>query len=289
MQLAATPPRLPRAIGTSRIVLRRRERRTVLDELYQQGCAKVRFPRGEIDAAHESVLINTAGGLTDGDRLDQHVHWQARTRGVITTQAAERIYRSRGAAATVESRLQVDADASAIWLPQETIVFDGGRLQRGLHATLQPGATLFASESVVFGRTAMGECVRQGALADAWHIERDGQPLFIDRFAIDDVVDGDLSQWRAQPVTMAGGLAMMTIVIVATELAQYVEPARAALEACNVHAGVSNLGAVLLMRVVSDDASALRDTLQRLFFCIQSVAAADNPLRGVAMPRAYFC
>ena len=44
--------------------------------------------------------------------------------------AAERIYRSRREAASLSSRLVVEDGAQACWLPQETIVFEGGRLSR---------------------------------------------------------------------------------------------------------------------------------------------------------------
>ena len=42
--------------------------RTRVERLYQQGAAKIRLPRSEADPL-EAVLINTAGGLTGGDRI----------------------------------------------------------------------------------------------------------------------------------------------------------------------------------------------------------------------------
>ena len=117
---AAVPARLQRSTGAVRVSFKRDGGGTVLDRLFQQGCYK----------ALEAILINTSGGLTDGDRLSCIASWQANTKALITTQAAERIYRSRGGAANVDSRLQIDERASACWLPQETLLFDRGRLDR---------------------------------------------------------------------------------------------------------------------------------------------------------------
>ncbi|MEO0574112.1 MAG: urease accessory protein UreD [Pseudomonadota bacterium] len=287
--MSAVVRALPRAIGESRLVLQRRDQQTALKTLYQQGCAKIRFPHNEAHHAHESVLINTAGGLTDGDCLSHEIEWQAGAHAIVTTQAAERVYRSRADDARVDTRLRVGPDARAVWLPQETIMFDGGRLTRRLDVDLQPGASFFAAESVVFGRTAMGECVHSGGLDDVWHICRNERPLFVEHFRADDRLHGDLAKWRAQPVTLAGGVAMLTAVLICDGHEQYLNAVLDALKERALSAGASNLGAALLVRAVSDDASALRDALQQIFFAIQSVDAANNPLHSVAMPRAYFC
>ena len=46
--------------------------RTRVERLYQEGAAKIRMPRTSSADPLEAMLINTAGGLTGGDRLD----WQ---------------------------------------------------------------------------------------------------------------------------------------------------------------------------------------------------------------------
>ena len=94
----APAPALQRARGTGRIALKRRGDTSVLDTLYQQGCAKIRVPKTHGDWL-EAVLINTSGGLTGGDHMAWQVDTAPRTHAVVTTQACERIYRSSGGAA----------------------------------------------------------------------------------------------------------------------------------------------------------------------------------------------
>ena len=157
--MSVAPIALPRAIGEARVVFKRRDEATVLQDLYQQGCCKVRFPRIDPGEPLQAVLLNTAGGLTDGDHVRQTVTWRENTHAIVTTQAAERIYRSRGEMAVVHNALEVRAGARAIWLPQETILFEGSRLERHWRADLAPDAMLFAAETWTLGRAAMGETV----------------------------------------------------------------------------------------------------------------------------------
>ena len=49
-----------------------------------------------------------------------------------TTPSAERIYRSDGPAAMITTRLVLKPRAQLFWLPQETLMFEGARLERRL-------------------------------------------------------------------------------------------------------------------------------------------------------------
>ncbi|MBW8723822.1 MAG: urease accessory protein UreD [Inquilinus limosus] len=160
----ALPVPLARARGRLDLGFKRRGVETVLDALFQEGCAKARFPRREAGAFAGAVLLNTAGGLTGGDRLSQAVRWGEGTAATVAGQAAERIYRSLGDAAQIETRLTVEPGAVAEWLPQETILFDRARLDRDLRIELRGDARFLGVEAIVFGRAAMGETVRQGTL-----------------------------------------------------------------------------------------------------------------------------
>ncbi|TIQ86191.1 MAG: urease accessory protein UreD, partial [Mesorhizobium sp.] len=82
-----------RVAGTARLACERNGGRTRLRRLYQDGSAKIRMPAVSADPL-EAVLINTAGGLTGGDRLGWQVDVGAGACASITTQACEKIYRA---------------------------------------------------------------------------------------------------------------------------------------------------------------------------------------------------
>jgi len=167
-------PALQRARGTGRILTKQRDGITRLDRLFQEGCAKIRLPHTH-SRALEAVLINTAGGLCGGDAIDWSVTAAPGGHLVVTTQACERVYRSTGPAATLATRLRVEDGAHLDWLPQETILFEHGRLERTIEIDLVGNATLCAVEAVLLGRDAMGETARHARFSDSWRVRRNGR------------------------------------------------------------------------------------------------------------------
>ena len=133
---------VPRSEGALRLGFKQRGTVTVLDDLFQSGCLRARILRTDPSRPTEAVLLNTAGGLTGGDRLSVSIAWKAGTQATVTTQACEKIYRSAQGTARVETILDVGAGATAEWLPQETILFDGAALWRDIRVRLDPDATL---------------------------------------------------------------------------------------------------------------------------------------------------
>jgi urease accessory protein len=287
--LAAPATRLQRSSGAVRLSYKKRGAKTVLDTLYQEGCYKARFPSADDAQPTETVLINTAGGLTDGDQLCCEVALQAGTAALLTTQAAERIYRSRGATAMIRSQLAVSAGATACWLPQETIVFDGARLDRHTDVQLNTSATLFAAESVVFGRTEMGEIAAAGTLLDGWRIRIDGKLVFADSVLFDDARDGHLQRFRQRRAVNDGAAAMATIIYAGPDSAKQLENFRRALARCDVVAGASDLGSVILARILAADGRHLRAAVASVFTASQCNTGIEQSSPHFTLPRVWNC
>jgi len=266
----ATPPRLQRAEGHARLAFHRRHGATRLRTLYQEGCVKIRLPRPLPGQAPEAILINTAGGLAGGDRIVTEIDIAETVAATVTTQACERVYRSTGETAEVTNRLTVDAGAHLAWLPQETILFDGGRLSRRLEADLVGDAQLVAMEAVLFGRTAMGEVLSDGGLHDRWRIRRDGRLLFAEDFS----VSGEIATQLARPSVLAGCAAMATVLYAAREPERLLEAARAVVGEAG---GASAWNGKLLIRLVTTSGLELRQRLEPLL----SLLLAGRPLPKV--------
>ena len=153
--------------------------RTQLCDLYQEGCLKLRLPRGHgtslSRAVPEAVLINTAGGLTGGDTLRIEAEVGAGASLALATQTAERLYRAVDSTARIETRLRVGAGGRLAWLPQDTILFEGSALHRTLDVDLAEDARFLCVESLVFGRAAMGERIEHVRLRDDWRIRVGGR------------------------------------------------------------------------------------------------------------------
>jgi urease accessory protein len=253
-------PVLQRSQGCGRIAVRAEGGCTRLARLYQEGCAQIRLPRA---TGAEAVLINTAGGLTGGDEIKWTAEAGDGARLTLTTQACEKVYRARDGAAEVSTRLTLGEGAEIHWLPQETILFNGGALRRELEADLGPGARLLAAEAVVLGRTAMDETVRAGGLHDRWRIRREGHLVFADDLRL----EGPIADLAAKAPILAGARAFASLLLVADDAPRFLDPVRAALGPLG---GASAFDGKLFVRVAAPDGFALR----------RALVAASGVLRG---------
>jgi urease accessory protein len=273
MRLDPHPARMQRAAGRAEVAVSLRGGRSRLDRLYQEGCAKAILPRAD-GAAPEAVLINTAGGVTGGDRLDWALSAGPGASLVATTQAAERIYRSAAGEARIATRLALGAGATLEWLPQETILFDAGRLERRLEADLAGDAALTLLETVVLGRAAMGERVATGLISDQWRIRRDGHLVHAEALR----AEGDFARAAAGPATLAGARAFATLMHLAPGAENRLDAVRPLLAGlAGVTAAASAKPGILIMRLLAPEAWPLRAGLIRLLLSF----------RGGPLPRVW--
>ncbi|TIO87339.1 MAG: urease accessory protein UreD, partial [Mesorhizobium sp.] len=196
--------------------------RTRLQRLYQDGSAKIRMPAVQGDPL-EAVLINTAGGLTGGDRLGWEIEVGEGASASITTQACEKIYRAASDRAETKVSLTVGAGGSIAWLPQETIVFNRAVFARALHVELAVGAEALLLEATLFGRLAMGERTVLGNFHDRWRVRQGGRLIHAEDFRIGPDIAAGLQR---QAVT-GGALASATMLLVSPRAETLLEPARA--------------------------------------------------------------
>ena len=209
---------------------------------------KILLPRG----GSEAVIVNTSGGITGGDRLQVAIDAGAAEALTVTTQAAERIYRSAGGFGQVLNDLTIEAGARIDWLPQETILFDGAALERRLTVRMAGDATLLALESLVFGRAAHGETIRRLHLRDHWRIWRDGRLTHAEAVRMDDMA--------TSPATLEGARAIATLVFAARG-AETARDAARALIPDGVEAAVTALPGMVLARLMAPSAQALRTAI----------------------------
>jgi urease accessory protein len=173
----------------------------------ESGSLRVRFPNSQTNAALEAVIINTAGGMAGGDRFDCEINVGAGARLTVTTAAAEKIYRSLGPATEISVKLDVGRDGSLVWLPQATICFDGMHLRRTIDVTLGRAATLLLGEATVFGRSGMGERVRDGCFFDRRRLRVDGSLVFAETIGL----DGDIARRLTESAVANGGIAVASV------------------------------------------------------------------------------
>jgi urease accessory protein len=239
------------------LAVARRHGRTRLDRLFQEGAAKIRMPRSDGEPL-EAILINTAGGMTGGDRLAWEIDAGADTSVMVTTQASEKVYRAASGQAEMAIRLSAEENGRLAWLPQETILFDRAAFSRRLDVDLAAGAQALIAEATVFGRGAMGERVERGIFRDRWHVVQAGRLVHAEAFAIGPDIHASLGK-RA---VLAGAAAMATVLLVAPDTDAWLDKVR---DIVGERGGASawSVGGTgkLLARLYDDDGYSLRKRL----------------------------
>ncbi len=260
-------PSYVRAEGRLRMRLAVRPRGTEAIELSESGGYRIRFPRV---GPCEAVMINTGGGMTGGDRLTVDIALDAGAEAVATTQSAEKLYRSTGASSMVDVRLALAGGSRLAWLPQESILFSGARLDRRFDIDIDPSATLTLCEAMIFGRVAMGETLGDGLIRDRWRVRRGGKLLFAEAIRLDGTLAGGL----AHPTVAGDARAVATILHVAPDAEARLDEARAALANATSDCGASAWSSMLVARFAGPSPSSLRKDVARF---LETFLAAPLP------------
>jgi urease accessory protein len=228
--------------------------RTEPSSLFETGGLRWRFPRSQSPC--EAVLVNTGGGVAGGDSYRVALALDAGAAVEATTAAAEKIYRSDGRPARIATSLSLEHGARVLWLPQETILFDGARLERTFTIEISADADLIAVETLVFGRLAMGEARIAAQLSDSWRLKRGGRLVFADATRIDQA-----GASLDRPACGAGARGVSTLLAAAPDVEARLPSLRAALEihAAEVEGGASAFDGLIVSRLVSASPSRLRE------------------------------
>jgi urease accessory protein len=258
-----------RALGKIALAVKASRGVTGRARLREEGPLRLRCP-GSPSAELEAVILNTAGGMAGGDRFSIEVSVEPGARLVVTTAAAEKIYRSPETDSTVAVNLKIGAGGALAWLPQETILFDSARLARAIRVDVADDARLVLVEAIVFGRLGMGETVQHGCLRDRWRIYRGGRIVHAEAMRL----EGDIDRRLAQPAVANGARAMATLLVMPGDDATVA--AVRALTFCG-EAAASAWKGMMAVRFCAADGATLRGDL----------IAALSTVRGLSLPRLW--
>ncbi len=261
-----------RAVGRVELAVTATPRGSRRARVHEAGSLRVRFPNGTGSRTLDAVVVNTAGGMTGGDRFDIDIAVGAGARLTITTAAAEKIYRSLGPDAAIGVKLKVGPGGALAWLPQETILFDQVRLRRTVEVDLARGADLILAEAVVFGRSAMGEAVVSGHFLDRWRVRVGGALAFAETLRL----DGAIAQRLAEGAIAHDSVAIASVLKIPGD-DTFVAAVRAIEQNFAGEVGVSAWNGLAVARLVAPDGAALR----------RDLVAVLTALGGMPLPRLW--
>jgi urease accessory protein len=227
---------------------------TGTEDLFQRSPLRILFPRTFASEPQEAVLINTAGGIAGGDRLECAVTARDNASIAVSSQTPERVYRALNEPAHVVTKLQAHDGARLAWLPQETIIFNGARLRRRMDVEISSRAEILALEWFVLGRAARGERVLEGQITDSWHIKKDGRLVWADTFRATEETFPQLHR-RA---LLSRHNAVATLIHSGRDLDGRLEVARELVGSLGCAGAATSVGGLIIVRLADAVPSNLR-------------------------------
>lgn len=272
---------LQRADGVCRIAVDGSGTGTRIVDVYQKSPIRVLFPRIGDGVMKEAVLVNTAGGVVGGDRLQFSVTALGSASVVVTTQAAEKIYRALDQPAHINTKLSVGDAAKMAWLPQETIVFNHARFCRRTEIEISPGSELLAVECLVLGRAARGEKLSAGAIIDTWQVRKNGRLQWADTLRLTDDV---FSQLFRKPLLWDAS-ALVTLVYFGPGIEERLQLIRTLSASFDCHCGATLAGGMLVARLAAWSSFELKAALRNL---LQELGKESSP-GPFRVPKMWSC
>jgi urease accessory protein len=272
---------LQRADGRCRIVLSGSETGTRIEDVYERSPIRVMFPRNGHSVMEEAVLINTAGGIAGGDRLECSVSALPGASMAVTSQAAEKVYRALNEPARIATSLKAHESARLAWLPQETITFNWARLHRTTEIELFSGSELLALEWLVLGRAAHGEIVIGGSITDSWRVKKDGRLIWADNFRI---TDETFAQTNRKAL-LSDCRAIATLIYFGPDPDKRMECLRESLLPLECDCGVTLVGGLVVARFAAKESAGLKVAL-RSFLSQLETELDPGPFR---VPKMWAC
>lgn len=230
-----------------------------MQDLEQKAPARILFPNRQHPDFTLAVTVTTAGGLTGGDQLELAIVVDPHANATVVQQAAEKLYCALDddAPTQITTTVDVGEGGACEWIAQEAILFNGSKLRRSLHVTLDKDARFLATDLVVFGRGAMGEIYADASVHDAWRIRREGRLIWADALAI----NGDFLTANAESFAFNGSLAAMTLVYAGADAADHLALARdVAGQFAGENCGATSFDGLLILRVCGPDPQTVRRT-----------------------------
>jgi urease accessory protein len=272
---------LQRANGLGRIVLRGSAGRTEVVDVYQKFPTRIMLPTIDDDAIKEAVVINAAGGVAGGDRLEFDVTVLGDSRVTVTSQAAEKIYRALDRPAQILTKLKACDAGRLAWLPQETIIFDSARIRRQTEIDLSTGTELMALEWLVLGRTAHGEEVKRGNICDRWLVKRDGRLVWADSFRITEETFPHLRR-RA---LLSNYRVIGTLVYFGPNLERRLETLREVARSLGCNCAATLVNGLIVVRLAAETSSEVRI----LLICMLQHFGRESDPGPFRVPKMWSC
>ena len=237
-----------------------------ISKFFQSGSSKVFYPKCH-DEIKELVLVNTAGGLTSEDEFTYKIDINNESNVFVTTQTAERAYKGLEKSSNIKVELSIDRASNLYWIPQELILFNNCNLRRDINVNVKGCSNFLLAETIIFGRTAMGEYLEEGTFIDNWRIFEDTKLLHAEALNL----IGNIKEQLSKIASTNSGVAICNIFVCGKNfLNNEDELKKNIINTETVLLSHSTWNDKLLIRMVAQDAYDLKKIQKKILLCLSN-------------------
>ncbi|MEQ8677670.1 MAG: urease accessory protein UreD [Aggregatilineales bacterium] len=163
LEIKNQPPRTQRHIGRQgalRLHFAKSRAKTILRESYSHAPLQVMRPIEDDHGGLQIFMLSPTGGVVQGDHYTIEIRLDAGTHALITTIAANKVYKMPDGLARQTINITVGEGAILEFVPDALILFKDSELEQTVHITLEKGALCIFQESVMGGRISRGEILQ---------------------------------------------------------------------------------------------------------------------------------
>jgi urease accessory protein len=268
-------------LGRLSLELDKTEHGTQLSRSAHEGPLRIqRVLRPEGPQCPHIYLLHPPGGVVGGDRLQTRVTLGAGAQVLLTTPAAQKLYRSQGDRAQISNLLEVASGGRLEWLPSETLAFSAAQALLTTRVELAPAAAFIGWDIACYGMPARGETFDAGRVLSRFELFRGDQPLAIESF--------DLGRADTESELLSAAFALRGEPVVANLYAvpangqvdpAVVERVRAAIgEPVRGLFSVSSLGELLVVRALGPHVEGVRESLIRAWAVLRPIIVGRDAI-----------
>jgi len=130
-----------------------------------------------------AVIVHPPGGIAAGDELEIQARVSHQSHALLTTPSAAKWYGAFGGPKATQT-IALELEGCLEWLPAETIVFDGAKVESRIKINVQATGSMIGWDLLVFGRHAKGERFREGVFTQTLDVMFDEQYVWTDRLRL---------------------------------------------------------------------------------------------------------
>lgn len=210
------------------------------------------FTRTKPHFLPQFYLINTSGGLVQGDRLEVAISLKNNASACMMTQSANKIYGMEKNCAVQHNEIRLDSGAYLEFIPEPNIPYGGSRFFQSTTIRLEKDSTLLYWDIIYPGRYARGEEFLYDIYSSSLDMLIEGEPALIDTVRIEPKKHDPRS-----PGILGKGRFAANVYAYAEDYGLFMK------EICENACGVTAAG-ILLVRLVSGDWPSLQDKLVKI-------------------------